>query len=854
MNIRDFVAEHENIWAHISEDNEKREETLEEHSDLVYSYYEELRTKQSIEDIIHNIIEKLIISDTLSYIEEMKSLVRECFDGAILLHDIGKVNPAFQRKRMKNQEVVYDEKWKMSSHHSLLSSLVYLHIFGEKIESLPNTNVKQKKVLRHIAFVCSYIISRHHTYLNDIESEESESLYFQKLEDLLEEVKERQEYVRYYKQKEDFLSSFSLQKFTVNKREKNVHEPFVFFTLTKLLYSILVSCDFYATYTYQNEKRIAFRGFTEESKKVIRKKYEATGIYQGIQAYKKDYSYFGGNNINSLRSDMFLESEAALLKQKDENLFYLEAPTGSGKTNMSLNLSTLLLGEQTNLNKVLYVFPFNTLIEQTKERIQEITNEYAIINSIAPILSEKELAELEKNEQGYCRAQAVLGEVLLQRQTIQSPITLTSHVNLFQYFFDHSRESNLGFVHLCNSVVILDEIQSYKTEIWLEMIRFLDTYASLLNIKVIIMSATLPNLNTLLEANTKQVCLLSDTKKYYQHTLFKERVQLNFDALSERMKVEEIIDMFLRIRKQHGKKKYVVLFISKKSARTFYQLLLEKEPAFQDITFELTGDDSIHNRTIVLEEVQKREDVILVTTPVIEAGVDIDMDVGMKDISLLDAEEQFLGRINRSAKKMNCIAYFFNCDEARRVYHNSYKVSINQLAEREQRWLVEKDFTSFYSKTIENIVKEKESFLQESLLRFHQNVKRLSYQTISNNMKLIENNTVTLYFPYEITLPNGNVLNGKSVWKDFQNIIENKTMSYTEKQIRLSFIRSQMACFTYSVYKEEQIPHTEKIGNYFYIEKWEEFVEYDQHKNMYKFAREKIPKKPYRFLGRKLLS
>lgn len=72
----------------------------------------------------------------------------------------------------------------------------------------------------------------------------------------------------------------------------------------------------------------------------------------------------------------------------------------------------------------------------------------------------------------------------------------------------------------------------------------------------------------------------------------------------------------------------------------------------------LSGDDSIAERKRILDKVKKATDtIILVSTQVIEAGVDIDMDIGYKNISKLDSEEQFLGRINRSCKKEG-IAYF----------------------------------------------------------------------------------------------------------------------------------------------------------------------------------------------------
>ena len=64
----------------------------------------------------------------------------------------------------------------------------------------------------------------------------------------------------------------------------------------------------------------------------------------------------------------------------------------------------------------------------------------------------------------------------------------------------------------------------------------------------------------------------------------------------------------------------------------------------------MTGDSSILDRKRMIRKIEALDSVILVATQVVEAGVDIDMDIGYKDISRLDSEEQFMGRINRSCK------------------------------------------------------------------------------------------------------------------------------------------------------------------------------------------------------------
>lgn len=199
---------------------------------------------------------------------------------------------------------------------------------------------------------------------------------------------------------------------------------------------------------------------------------------------------------------MFLEAEQNLGKNIKENILFLEAPTGSGKTITSINLALKLLEKNRELNKIFYIFPFNTLVEQTNASLREIfqgsflEENISVINSITPI---KEV----ENEDG--RDQIDYERSLLNRQFIHSPIVLTTHVHFFENLFGIDRESSFALPHLANSVVIMDEIQSYKNKIWKEIIIFLKKYAEILNIKIIIMSATLPNLSFLLNSEA-QIC------------------------------------------------------------------------------------------------------------------------------------------------------------------------------------------------------------------------------------------------------------------------------------------------------------------------------------------------------------
>ena len=86
---------------------------------------------------------------------------------------------------------------------------------------------------------------------------------------------------------------------------------------------------------------------------------------------------------------MFYEAEQTLLENKDANVAFAEAPTGSGKSNLAMNCSLKLLDK--NINKIFYVYPFNTLVEQNYDTLEKIYGQtdifksIAVINSITPI-------------------------------------------------------------------------------------------------------------------------------------------------------------------------------------------------------------------------------------------------------------------------------------------------------------------------------------------------------------------------------------------------------------------------------------------------------------------------------------
>lgn len=874
MRIEDYLIEAaKELLAHTApKGSGKPPETLTAHSDLVLHYMDKLAQYNGLYEALRRAADSLTV-DGQPLGAAAKALVGKWFKAAVYLHDLGKMNPAFQKNRMRSAHV---KKLHCSgdSSHALLSALLYLDIQLDDLE-MAGSAVQAEEVgfLKQVIYAFAYVISRHHTYLGNAEEANGEHTDFEvQLDKLYKSTVTGRpsppDYVHYYRYQERLRSRNPVEQVLESRCERvtDSHGPFPFYILTKLLYSTLAACDFYATHAYDTGEGLDFFYFGgDRPLQPVWEAFQNTKICRGIAKFRNNPATAGLSGINRLRSSLFIDTERELLQNLDKQLYYLEAPTGAGKTYMSVNLALTLLKRKPELNKIVYVFPFNALVEQTKQALDRIFPEalrqaypVQVVNSITPMVSAKEMTDQDKHA-GTEELGFDFKAVLLQRQMLQYPVTLTSHVNFFNYLFGLGRESNLALTHLCNSVIILDEIQSYKNSIWKEIIHFLQSFAKLLNLKIIVMSATLPNLDLLVGEESCTCPLVPQRDLYFQHPLFRNRVRLHFELLS-RYKVitedellTEVQQQLVKRREQGKATRLLIEFISKGSARSFYRRLQAMNLEFP--LFELTGDDSNLVRKKVLQQLGTNDNgefllpnAIVVATQVIEAGVDIDMDIGFKDIAILDGEEQFLGRLNRSCLREDCHAFFFNMVKATDIYRDDLRTLQDLQGEDCQRMLQDKNFGGFYQLILERMNNERQKANPKHWNHFTKKVRQLQFKDVAKDMRLITEKHYTLFIAHQVTYMDENgtevTLDGTQVWTEFNTLLADREMEYSEKRVKLSQVKEKMAYFTFNFGNQTdsrsitpQI-YTEIVGDMYYIADGERFMEPDSLTGAKKFNRE----------------
>ena len=827
-------------------------ETISEHIRLVMDYARKIILEQNIDPVIDR-----LISDISPNEQESAEFIKLLFTGSIVYHDLGKINPNFQVEQMNNPQF---QKTTLSieHQHSILSAYLFLHYFSQIINA-SQFEKKSKMLLFGVAYLFCIPILKHHSHFIGNEIPFKEDL-FDELFIFLNQcgIEIPKNYSRnLLKGKDQWIEQIDKEK------------RFALFALLKLSYSLLTACDYYATNEYMAGIKVNEFGILNQDlkQKIIHN-------FKSLKPYNSDlFSHFdefadkpfselqerNNANLNFLRQKLNAEAITSLKANPDAHWYYIEAPTGAGKTNLSLACIAELLQADKNLNKVFYVFPFTTLITQTFQSIQETVG-----------LNGDEIIQLHSkagfNSKGTGdEADAQYGDekrLYVDTLFVNYPFCVTSHIRFFDILKGNSKGANYLLHRLCNSIVIMDELQTYNPKHWDKIVFFIENYARLLNMRFIIMSATLPKIDALSDtARGNFISLISNKKSYFTNQNFAGRVEFDFSLLDDKSLskltkdaylvsladfMKDKVELYFLV---HDSARILVEFITKNTASHFYRLIKEKEIFDGYKCYLISGDILEPRRKEVISDIKtgQYKKIIVVSTQVVEAGVDIDMDIGFKDRSLLDSDEQFAGRINRNALKSGCKVFLFHCDNAKTIYGQDDRYKHQQKDEDIyfgfKEILRNKTFDTLYQKVFED--SKKADWTDAGKLdAYLSNFTRFDFESIDKDFQLIEKNeTQQLFIPLEIKNTgeypvafledlevlshDGQTISGEKLFERYMSIIENRDTDFSIRQIHLKKIAGLMAQFTISVYprilKElaDKLDPTKEIYGYQYLLHWD---------------------------------
>ncbi len=372
---------------------------------------------------------------------------------------------------------------------------------------------------------------------------------------------------------------------------------------------------------------------------------------------------------DKLRNEVRVEVISQLPKIEEQRLFTLTAPTGVGKTLTSLDFALKLKKQDLTLAKgqIIYALPFINIIEQGFDEYTNVFDKYnckiLAHYQYADVFGEdREKVDFEGNENEY-------GQKVMALDTWQSDIVITSFVQFFHTLIGNKNKLLKKFNHFSNSIIILDEVQTLRLELLPVIGATLYYLTQLLNARVIMMTATKPEIMKLAFKKIlgkRQVelkdCLgyelLQSHEKVYKKYKRTQIIPLLDISFTEEEPEKDFVKKIFSKKWDSSKSCLIVVNKVQRSIdlynfiRDFLQENNNENPVYC-LSTNIVPIDRLGRIERIKEDLKKNMCPILISTQVVEAGVDLDFDMGFRDLGPIDSIIQVAGRINRDSDPLN---------------------------------------------------------------------------------------------------------------------------------------------------------------------------------------------------------
>ncbi len=315
-------------------------------------------------------------------------------------------------------------------------------------------------------------------------------------------------------------------------------------------------------------------------------------------------------------------------EKQSPGLFTLTVPTGGGKTVASLAFA-LRHARVHGLRRVIYVIPYTSIIEQNTKVFREILGEENVLEHHSGVLYDIEDESRPEN-------------VRLARATENwdMPVVVTTAVQFFESLFA-DRSSKCRKLHnLAKSVIIFDEAQMLPVPYLRPCVFAISQLVKRYGASAVLCTATQPALDGIFreflpDRPALELCPNGVFhQEVFQRVTFRREGKLSWEELAGHL---------------NGQRQALCVVNSRKSAQTVYALL-NKDGAFHLSTLMFPA-----HRKEKLDEIRARLKAGLpcrvVSTSLIEAGVDVDFPAVFREEAGLDSILQAAGRCNREGKR-----------------------------------------------------------------------------------------------------------------------------------------------------------------------------------------------------------
>ncbi|MCL1977228.1 MAG: CRISPR-associated helicase Cas3' [Candidatus Bathyarchaeota archaeon] len=544
-----------------------------------------------------------------------------------LLHDIGKLNPWYQIFFSDNR---IDSKYLQA--HAIFSALAVNNLFSKDILS----KRAQKQVL--------FAVAGHHSKLTQFTKslvyidhdktrfDESHKGTYNNLDLFRQEVSDCEEFkeLDWYKCFDNFLDV--PQNETVFQAGNDFVSDFLDFSS---VFSVLIQAD---------------RG----------------SFFEWIQpAFDINLDTGVMVRTGSFLSDVRMSFQEYLLSENSfqDNLVILKAPTGIGKTKLFLDIVNKISSTQ-QFERVFYFSPLLALTDDFESKLFSTGKNVSVLNQAdaEKVLTYNHaftgnlLKKKQSKDQGLLFDDEVDDPEFLktqeyfERESFNKQLIITTTQRLLMVLYSNKPADKEKLVSFKNSFLIIDEVQTVPKFLLPNFIALLKVIAQKYNSRILLVSATIPHeLESLPKLKTSDAI----EKEYLQMTI--KKIDYRDDAL----------DVSKEVALLREDERTLFMFNTRRKALAFFEQLSILKP---DALYLSSGIKKRDRSETIQKSLQGRNPVTVVSTQVLEAGVDVSFSRMYREIAPLDNIVQAMGRLNREGERSDPLLTVFRVDNNYRPY------------------------------------------------------------------------------------------------------------------------------------------------------------------------------------------
>ncbi len=727
--------------AHIAEDGSGREESVEEHTKktayLCREKGKRLRLPQvmSLCGILHDMGKnKQKFEDYISSDEREKRRLRgsipHASTGAKYIYDMC-------HDKGGNVQILTEMiSYAVAAHHGMFDCVdaEQRDVFLKKVSQVEDYEEAQKNALKGYLF-------QYETEKIFEEALQEFALVWDRLNGVLKKLKPE------FLKRENPREAFSDCSF------------FLFSCLQRLLLSVLIDADWEATADFMSDVDTLEKQVYVDAGEVFR---EALCNY-------KEYMKNLGDSINSacltekekeiLSGRNMLKEECREFAKYPAGIYCLPIPTGGGKTLSGLAYGLEYARNNPDTERIIYVSPYISITEQNAKVFREAVGREAwVLEHHSSVVRGR-----KKEDEDYRSSRFSRLEI-----NWESPFICTTFVQFMNTLFSHKSESVRRMHRLANSVVIIDEVQSVPLKCIHTFNYMMNFLHAVCHTNVILCTATQPAL----EAAERPVCysqpkyMISNARRWF--TVF-DRVNIHIPQRGEKYTLESLGD---EIAGQALKYPSILVILNTKSAvGKLYDILKEKNIDAEYLTTNLCAQHRSDKIDGIKKKLHKgRESLVVVSTNLIEAGVDISFACVYRSMAGLDSLAQSAGRCNRNGEMEygtlhvitlegentgNMRELLQSRDVTEEVFYE-YQKSPRQDSLLMPRWM-DLYYKKLYAKASDEMdfpIKNLDTSIMELLSRGFglaekRNVMNQAYKTAGQAYQVIDDNSFGVIVPYK---------------------------------------------------------------------------------------------------------